>query len=139
MRSAAAEREWRWRAGLGAQRAGDARGGERGLREQAGASWALRPRELGQAVFWAGSGERKWAAGWAGTRKREGWPWAGWAATLVWVSLFLSISIFFPIPNSTQLNPNNYLNSNLNLNSTLKLKQLKQMHQHECNNKNINL
>jgi len=34
-----------------------------------------------------------------------------------------------------KLNPNSYLNSNLNLNSTLKLKQLKQMHQHECNTK----
>ena len=40
MRSAAAEREWRWRAGPGAQRAGDEREGERGLREQAGVSWA---------------------------------------------------------------------------------------------------
>ena len=59
MRSAAAEREWRWRAGPGAQRAGDAREGVRGLREQAGASWALRPLELGQAVLWAGSGERE--------------------------------------------------------------------------------
>ena len=29
------------------------------LREQAGTSWALRPRELGQAVFWAGSGEKE--------------------------------------------------------------------------------
>jgi hypothetical protein len=98
---------------------GDAREGEQGQREQAGASWALRPRELGQAVFWAGSGEKKWAAGWARTRKREGWPWAGWAASLVWVSLFLSISISF----LTQ----NYLNSN-EFEFKLLHKQTKQNH-----------
>ena len=40
MRGDAVERELAW---------------ERG----SGASWALRPRELGQAVFWAGSGERE--------------------------------------------------------------------------------
>ena len=69
MRSAAAEREWRWRAGPGAQRAGDAREGERGLREQAGASWAwgvgraVREKGLAQGREWAVAG---WAAG-------EGW------------------------------------------------------------------
>ena len=44
VRGAAAERELAWERGGGASR-------------------ALRPRELGQAVFWAGLGERKWAAG----------------------------------------------------------------------------
>ena len=54
---------------------------------------------------------------------------------LFWVGLvFFSIS--FPIQtNSTNI----YLNSKLNLNSTLTLKQIKQMHQHECNNNFLNL
>ena len=46
-RRRACRRMWRWASA--------------GVRN--GASWALRLRELGQAVFWAGSGEREWAAG----------------------------------------------------------------------------
>ena len=75
------------------------------LREQAGTSWALRPRELGQAVFWAGSGEkereeeadraagpreRKWVAGKEERGEEAGpdWAWVGLGCVLGWVSGF---------------------------------------------------
>jgi hypothetical protein len=65
--------------------------------------------------------EANWAAG--GERRRE-------RVGPVWAEVFLSL--FYLLFNKLNFN---YLNSNLNLNSTLTLKQIKIMHQHECNNK----
>ena len=88
-----------------------------------GASWALRPRELGQAVFWAGSGEKereeeadraagsrekKWAAGKEERGEEAGPDWA-WVWFGCWVS-FLFLLFYFLI--QTNSNQTNYLNSN---------------------------
>ena len=90
-------------------------GSVRGPRWQAERGWRAGPRK---GVVGCGFGLLGWA----------GWLGLGWVKGLGPVSF----SILFQ---HTQTK----LNSNSNLNSTLALNQIKEMLQHECNNKDLNL
>ena len=91
-------------------------------------NWALREKRKGRR---AGLREKKRAMG-----RRKGGP-AGWAANWVWAGFSF---LFLGFPFLSYLTHHSiYFNSNSNLNSNLALKQKRTMHQHECNNKFLNL